>query len=270
MPPARPSREDLGGALRRHRDAAGLSTSEAGKRARFSQSKVSRMETGRNVPTLADVEALADVYELAGPERDELLAMVTGVRELNRRLVINRDPAAVQDRVAKLERDSGHVAGFQPAAVPGLLQAPGYARAIFESGGFPPEQVELGVLGRARRQEEARQGTTQHTVLLAAGAFDWQIGGAATMAEQINRVHDALTWPNFRIGYIPADRGVDVLPLHGFDIYDSPPSVMVGLWTATAMFEEPGDVEEYRALFERLSAFADWGEDARATLPRRI
>jgi hypothetical protein len=45
---------------------------------------------------------------------------------------------------------------------------------------------------------------------------------------------------------------------------------MVGLWTATAMFEEPGDVEEYRALFERLSAFADWGEDARATLPRRI
>lgn len=55
----RSSPDELSATLRRLRHEAGLSESEAARRAGLTQSKVSRVETARQMPTAAEVERLA-------------------------------------------------------------------------------------------------------------------------------------------------------------------------------------------------------------------
>lgn len=265
-PPA--GRAELSRALRQLREPTGLTTREVAERTsqpKLSQSKVSRIESNRTIPSEDDVRELARVYDATPGVVDDLLVLLRAVRETNRRLVINRDPAALQQRIAKMEKDAQHAATFQLGAVPGLLQTEEYTRAIFAGSSYTPAQNDQAVAARLARQAAAATSTTRYTQLLTESAITWRALPAGGMRAQVDRIVECMDWPTMNVGIIPSGRVVDVFPLHGFELYDET-SVLVGLWTASAWFEEPQDVAAYVALFKHLETLAVYGDEARELL----
>ena len=65
----------LGTRLRKLRESAGVSREDTGYAIRGSESRISRMELGRNSPKLRDVSDLLELYGVSEDERATLLAM---------------------------------------------------------------------------------------------------------------------------------------------------------------------------------------------------
>jgi hypothetical protein len=71
--------------------------------------------------------------------------------------------------------------------------------------------------------------------------------------------------PNVRLGVIPESRAVDVVAGTAFHLYDDS-AVVVGLEVAAATLTDNSDVQHFHRLFDRLSAMAVWGDEARAVV----
>jgi transcriptional regulator with XRE-family HTH domain len=258
--------------LRRLRKAAGLNGHEAAARAGISQSKVSRFENGIYVPTEAEAGRLAQVYNASGDDRARLVAMARDLvpEQTPARVVLSRGAAAFQQRIGRIERASEHVRSFNPAVVPGLLQTPDYARAIFAAGdilGDPVGDVDGAVEARMQRQELLAESGPKFTVVMSEGVLRWQAGSPQAMEEQLRHIEEVQKNEQVRVGIIPFSTAVRVFPLHGFDIYDRR-AVIVGTETATALLTERADVEAYERLFTELEQLASFDDAASSTLAR--
>jgi hypothetical protein len=216
------------------------------------------------VPTRARLEALLETYQAPAEVADRLRAMVDDLRAENRRVVVHRKNApAFQRRIRDIEATSEHVATFQPAVIPGILQTEAYMRVLTANA---DRQVADGVIA-ARLERQKLLGHPGHrwTQIVTAGALLWCAGSAATMVEQIDRIIEVSHLAGVRIGVIPARRPVTVFPLHGFDLYDER-AVIVGTLATTAVITEPADVRLHIDMLTTLNAVADFDDAARAAL----
>ncbi|MGH3929686.1 MAG: helix-turn-helix domain-containing protein [Pseudonocardiaceae bacterium] len=260
-------RDELSRTLRQLRQAAGLSGVEAGRRAGFSQAKVSRIENGVNVPTSDDVTTLAKVYDASADDRRRLDAIARDVRAEYRRVVLVKTPANFQQRMGRIEEASEHIATFTPTVVPGLLQTEPYARAIFSSADLTPSEIDKAVAARITRQQLLHDPGHRFTLITTAGALAWRAGTPEQMATQVQHIAESTRLPTARVGIIPWGARARVFPLHGWDLYDRR-AVIVGTANATALLTEPTDVAVYADLFAQMQDMAIFDDDARAVLTR--
>src|SRR5689334_19041977 len=120
----------LGTRLRRLRERAGVSRSEAGWAIRSSESKISRMELGRVGFKERDVADLLRLYEVGDAERDSLLQLA---RDANNRGWWHQYGDVTPDWFGAylgLEAAAELIRTYEVQFVPGLLQTPEYARAV--------------------------------------------------------------------------------------------------------------------------------------------
>lgn len=124
-------RKQLSNRLRLLRVRAGL-TGE--RMPGFTQSKVSRLETGRTTPSLADIEAWTRATNASAEEITELAGLVEqlATSATSWRILHRLGLAEKQREIAELEREARHVRTFQPTMIPGLLQVADYARRVIE------------------------------------------------------------------------------------------------------------------------------------------
>jgi transcriptional regulator with XRE-family HTH domain len=269
----RDGKDELSRTLHELRSAAGLSTRQAGAQAGFSQSKVSRIEQGRNVPTEVDVGALADVY-LAGERADpavrrRLVELARDIRAEHRPVVMARSkgrPDVFQARLARIETASAHVRSFAPTAVTGLMQTESYMRSLIAQRGLPADRIDAFVRARLQRQAGLASGNREYTIITTAGALGWRLGSRAEMADQISHIADVIgRYPMVHVGVIPWGAAADRVVLHGWDIYDER-AVCYGTADATAILTEPRDVARYLELHTSIEKMAVWENDARDVL----
>lgn len=69
------NRRDLAAVLRELRRAAGLSGERLAARCAMSQSKISRIEKGRTLPTVVDVERILNALEVPADDARDLLSL---------------------------------------------------------------------------------------------------------------------------------------------------------------------------------------------------
>ena len=269
----RGGKDELSRTLHELRAAAGLSTRQVGTQAGFSQSKVSRIEQGRNVPTEDDVIALAEIY-LAGDRanpgaRRRLLELARDIRAEHRPVVMARSkgrPDVFQQRLARIEAASDHVRSFAPTAVTGLLQTESYMRSLIAERDLPTDRVDAFVRARLHRQAGIGSGAREFTIITTAGALGWRLGSPADMADQIVHIaHLVGRYDGVHVGVIPWGAPADRLVLHGWDIYDER-AVCYGTADATAILTEPRDVARYLELHASIEKMAVWGNYARDVL----
>jgi transcriptional regulator with XRE-family HTH domain len=268
----RGGKDELSRTLHDLRVTTGLSTRQAGALAGFSQSKVSRIEQGRNVPTEDDIVAFADVYltgERADPAvRQRLVELARDIRAEHRPVVMARSkgrPDVFQARLARIEAASVHVRSFAPTAVTGLLQTESYMRGLIAVRNLPADKVDAFVRARLQRQAGLGSGR-EYTIITAAGALGWRLGSQVEMANQISHIADVIDrYEGVRVGVIPWGAAADRLVLHGWDIYDKR-AVCYGTADATAILTEPRDVARYLELHTSIEKMAVWGNDAKEVL----
>lgn len=257
--------------LRQIRDDAGITSGiEAGRRAGFSQAKVSRMEAGRLVPSPADADRYARALGAAAAVRRQLVAMARDLHNQHRaaapaRVSLSRSAAAHEQRVRRNEARSTHISVFHPIVIPGLLQTEEYIRAIFTSGSLPRPEIEARVTERLLRAEILDEPGRGFTFVVTAGALGWRVGSAELMARQVEHIAELGRRPHVQLGVIPWGVKTDVFPPCGFDLYDEH-TVVVGVVGGSAYYNDPVDVARYLTMLRALERLAVFDDQARAEL----
>jgi transcriptional regulator with XRE-family HTH domain len=150
----------IGVALRRLREARGITREAACQAIRASESKISRLELGRSGVKLRDVADLCTLYGVTDhTERATLLGLARLANSPEwwypyRDLI----PGWFEPYLG-LEQAATVIRGYQVQFVPGLLQTSGYARAVIElvHGASSRREIDRRVELRMGRQHVLRR-----------------------------------------------------------------------------------------------------------------
>lgn len=271
-----PERDRLATRLRGLRAATGLSGNRfAAERVGWAQSRLSRLETGQQLPTEDDIRVWVAASGAGGDVADELLALLERARieyatwrDTYRRA---GGAAAKQASIGELEAQARRIAAFQPAMVVGLLQTPAYAREALTLPSGPlayagsEADVDAMVAERVKRQEVLYRGDKQIQLVMGEAALHSSVGTVATLRGQLDRLTTVADLPGVEVGIIPF--ATPMLPLPGFAMYDAQ-LVTVETLTGEQRLHEPDEVAQYGRFFDQLRESAATGPDAVALIQR--
>lgn len=255
-------RRNLAEVLKELRIAAGLSGDRLAARCAMSQTKISRIETGKVLPSVIDVERILRALEPPETLVHELLelARAANVDYASWRAYARVGLWQKQTEIKALEAASSTVRQFLPAIPSGLLQIEGYARATLASTiqGRPARDVERAVQARLDRQEVLDDEGRRFVFLMPEHAVRWRRAPLGVMVDQLMHMVQLSERRNIEIAIIPA--GVEVLaaPLNGFVLYDDR-LVVIELFSGEVALRDPRDTTYHANLFEYFMSHAHTG-----------
>lgn len=265
------SREQLaafGKRLRQLRRQAGLTTYQIAERTDLSQSKVSRIETGKLLPTAVDIEAIATALNLPYEVRDELSDEVQRLRTevISHRRHARKGLSTKQTAVGGHERETTLLRGFQPVVIPGLLQIPEYARGIFNASWWSSaDDISKAVAARVDRQSVLYDDGRRFVFVLTEAALRHTVCTPSVMQAQVGHLTTMTRLGTVRLGVLPFGRPLPANPMHPFWIYDDRMASFES-FNGEVLLRDERDVRLYEQVFERFEQAALWGDDARVFL----
>jgi transcriptional regulator with XRE-family HTH domain len=259
-------RRELGAMLRALRQEKGFTVDQVAGMLLCSPSKVSRMETGQRGATLRDVRDLARIYGVTDQAKvDNLMNLARAGKEQGWWQSYNLDFATY----VGLEEAAVSLSFYMPMLIPGLLQTPGYVRALHEADvqNYSPEKVNEAVEVRLKRQQIlTRDPPLQMSVVLDEAVLHRAVGGPAVMSEQLDRLIVAGQLPNVTVYVIPFSAGAHPAMDSLFEILDfggtAPQVVYVEGLMGYIYLDRAQDIRRYAQVFERLRAVAPSPEES--------
>ncbi len=148
-----PLARGLAEGLRAARKASRLAMTEVADKLAWSQSTLSRIETGVRSASAEEVSALLAVYQVTGEHRDTLLEMAHDVDRPNW-LETRQSGVSYQVRtLAQYEKEATRIIECSTTILPCLLQTPSYARASLVAVGASTAEIEASGEARLERQK---------------------------------------------------------------------------------------------------------------------
>ena len=267
--------------LKRLRESAGLSRDQVAKRLSRVSSHVAHLETGRNLPSAADLEVMLGFYGVAD--------RVSAFRELLDAARRGRDwwlafkgaSPGWFDLYLGMESSAVQIESCDMVCVPGLFQTRRYAKAVMQAG--EPTLAEGG-LERRIDLRMARQDVLmrQPTPPVVRSVLDEGVlrRGAATpkmLAEQLVHLVKLSDLPTVTIQIVPLDgpmhAGIDgsfILLTFPTDMDGGSAVVYEETRFRGTYYEDPAEVLAYRETFTDVGLAALTPEESRAMLVRRI
>lgn len=243
----------MGAELREARKRAGLSMQQLGDQLGRAHSDVSRWESGKRLPSVADTAAVLGILGVTGPERDRLLQLAKDAGDPNWVAPgLNKQLAGL---IAD-EKTAQRIINVEPLLVPGLLQTEDYARSIMRGAGATIGETDSRVLIRLGRQNVLnRRNAPDFLAVIGEHALRYPPCPPSMMCEQLDRLLTDARRPNITIlvlpmdvGYSPALEGPFVL--HEFDRGE--PVVQQEHYRATTTLTDIRDVRDYRAAVDAI------------------
>jgi transcriptional regulator with XRE-family HTH domain len=264
-------REAFGEKLRALRARSGMNGRDFAAALGAGQPKISKLETGRQTATDDDVRAWAAVVGLSEEETAALLAELAELRveQAGWRRQLRSGHRARQNEIGSLERTAARIRAVDVMAVPGLVQTPAYARAIFATQAelYDVERdLDEAVLARMQRQQLLYEPGRDIEILIAEAALRHPVCTPAELAAQLDRLIAVIGLPGVRLGVLPSGRRLPFVLAHGFAIVGD--QVLVDTMTSELRIVDPDQVAAYNRITDRLWPVAVEGDDARALLAR--
>lgn len=260
------AREALGARLRELRVAANLTGRQLAESQGWHPSKVSKIELGRQTPSVADISAWA--AQCGVPEEIEELTASQRVLDghyVEFRRLFRAGQRAKQVELGELEERTEVLRNFEAVFVPGLLQTPGYARVRLAEGleaMGAPDDVDEAVAARMIRQQVLYRPGRRHHFVITEAVLRYRLCPPQMLAEQLDRLVSATTVPTLRLGVIPFAALLPVAPVHGFHLYDEEVVYLEHL-TGEMKLTQPSQVRAYLTAFAQLANVAEYGAAAR-------
>jgi transcriptional regulator with XRE-family HTH domain len=251
----------LGGALRRRREAAGVTRERAGEAIRASPAKISRLELGRVGFKERDVADLLTCYGVHDPaERAQFLDLA---KEANAPGWWHRYSDLLPgwfETYLGLEQASTMIRTYELQFVPGLLQTREYARAVTLLGHEDLEDVERRVELRLRRQEVlTAPGAPTLWAVIDEAALRRSLNGPELLRAQLDHLLAMNELPNVSVQIAPLSFGGHAAAGGPFSILrfaepDLPDIVYLEQLTSALYLDKRSDVEHYALVMDRLCA----------------
>lgn len=274
--PGNPHRARLAARLRALRAAAGHRSGNAFAGVLgWRQSKVSKLETGKQLPSDDDLVAWLQATDPAAADELSALLAATRVEYAAWRGVARTAGglAAHQAEIERWEATASRVGEYQPAMVPGLAQTADYAAALLglphgPAGADVPSDSEIAgiVAARMRRQEILYQPGRSVQIVLGEAALWASPGERDTLLGQLGKLETVASMPAVQLGVVPLTR-MPVMPLSGFRIYDES-AVVVETLGGEQQLDDPDEVAGYGRALDLLIEAAAVGDEAVSLIRR--
>jgi transcriptional regulator with XRE-family HTH domain len=258
----------LGTQLRRLREARGITAQEAAQAIRGSESKISRIELGRNAVREVDIADLLSLYGVTDiAEREQLLSLASQAN-LPGWWHRYQDvlPTWFQAYVG-LEESAESIRSYHTQFVPGLLQTEDYAAAVLARGEFAPDEVERLVYLRKERQRRFISGSLRLWAIVDEAALRRPVGSNAQMRDQLRYLYEVCDQPGFTLQVTPFSTGAYTPPgsfsILSFAARDLPDVVYIEQLTSAMYLDKRSDVDRYTEAMDKLSAASASPEDSR-------
>jgi transcriptional regulator with XRE-family HTH domain len=247
----------LGTQLRRLRESRGISAQAAAKAIRGSDSKISRMELGRNAIREIDVLDLLTFYGVDPVEREQLLNLA---EQANRPGWWHRFNDILPDwfqSYVGMEEAATSIRVYEPQLVPGLLQTPQYTAAVLTVCDIPIGEAERHVILRKERQRRFAEGRLKLWAIVEETALRRPVGSQEILLDQLRYLLSLTGRPNLTLQVIRDGMGGHAVP-SGFAILrfgeaDLPDVAYLEHLTSALYFDKSSDVDRYVLAMERLS-----------------
>jgi transcriptional regulator with XRE-family HTH domain len=247
----------LGGQLRRLRESRGITAQAAAKAIRGSESKISRIELGRNAIREIDVLDLLTFYGVSAVEREQLLNLA---EQANRPGWWHRFNDILPDwfqAYVGMEEAAVSIRVYEPQFIPGLLQTPRYTAAVLTMCDIPIGEAERHVILRKERQRRFTEGRVKLWVVIEETALWRPIGSKEILLDQLRYLLSLTDRSNLTLQIIPFGRGGHAVP-SGFTILrfgdaDLQDVAYLEHLTSALYFDKKSDVDRYLLAMERLS-----------------
>jgi transcriptional regulator with XRE-family HTH domain len=261
----------LGAELRKLRERAGLTSTQAAQLLGIKQNQVSNMEAGRHGVSPDRLRTIACAYDCSDKSLIEALAAMTPDRrrgwwEEYRDLL----SGPLLD-LAELEHHAQSLRDSTTARIPGLLQTREYALEIFRQAvtELSPPDVEHRLSFRIKRQailfrEDA---PTPYEAIIHEAALRMKVGGPTIARQQLQHLLDMSERDHITLRVITFDAGA--YPGSGQSIhYAHGPvphldTVYLDQAHGLAFLDAEAQLHKYRTLFDRIGAVALAPEKAR-------
>lgn len=198
-------RERLRAELVQLRLRSGIGGRPMGEKIGASQGTVYRIEHGETLPSIPHVRRWLDAVAAAGVEidRDRIMDLVEAIQVETRGWgELLGDTGHAQDDAAAMEQAARRIRNYQPTVIPGLLQTPEYARALFAIG----RTVDVGaaLARRMERQQRLYEPGRQFVFLIAEQVLRWPLGGTQVLAAQLDRIVSLSRLDSVNLAVLPA------------------------------------------------------------------
>jgi len=260
------TKDGLATAIRDLRKHAGLTGERLGARCGMSQSKISKIETGRIIPSVLDVERILQALDVP----PEVLADLTALaRRANTefqdvRSLLRKGLEKKQAELSSLEAGTSDFRFFLPAMMAALISTPEYIRA---SLAHVRGAVAKTVARKLERQAVLNDASKSFSFVLTESAVRWPICSPAIMADQLDHLVALSARPNVRLGIIPVAVSPLRGPLNTFTVYDDR-LVTAETFTGAVVMRDPYDVALHLDLFARFEGAAITADAVRDRLTR--
>jgi transcriptional regulator with XRE-family HTH domain len=247
----------LGTQLRRLRESRGITAQAAARAIRGSESKISRIELGRNAIREIDVLDLLTFYGVGAVEREQLLSLA---EQANRPGWWHRYNDILPDwfqSYVGMEEAATSIRVYEPQFIPGLLQTQQYTAAVLTFCDIPIGEAERHVILRKERQRRFTEGQLKLWAVVEETALRRPVGSPEILRDQLRYLLSLSSRQNLTLQIIPAGLGGHAVP-SGFTILrfgdaDLPDVAYLEHLTSALYFDKKSDVDRYLLAMERLS-----------------
>ncbi|MCX4989989.1 MULTISPECIES: helix-turn-helix transcriptional regulator [unclassified Streptomyces] len=253
----------LGTELRKLRERAGLTSTQAGKLLGVRQNQISNVEAGRAGVSPERVRALACHYDSADRTLVEALSSMAAERirgwwEEYREIL----PGGLID-LAEMEHHATRLSAGVTAHVPGLLQIHDHAREVFRQvvPELSPPDVEHRLSFRIKRQAVLfKDSPTPYRAVIHEAALRMQFGGPAVATKQLRHILDMSERAHITVQVIPFAAGAypgsgqSILYAHG--AVPQLDTVHLDQSHGSALLDAEAQLDKYRVLLERMTGLA--------------
>ncbi|MEU1180436.1 helix-turn-helix transcriptional regulator [Streptomyces sp. NPDC005820] len=253
----------IGIELRRLREGAGMTAAQAARSLGTTQAQVSNIEANRFGISAERVRTLAHIYDCTDePLVDALAGMAAdrtrGWWEEYRDTL----PPRLLD-LAELEHHATALRVTQVINIPGLLQTPEHARALFREAvpALRPHEIEFRISHRIKRQSILhREQPPPYTAIVHEAALRMQFGGREVARTQLEYLAEVSKQSNVAVRVIPFNGTSFPTTGHAVDYFHGPVPALDTVEVDTAhgseLVDATGQLEKYRLVLDRMEAVA--------------
>jgi transcriptional regulator with XRE-family HTH domain len=255
----------LGSQLRRLREAAGVTSEQAGYEIRASRSKISRLENGKVRLKSRDMTDLLTLYGVTDEGlRSKFLALVGQSNAPDWWTKYSDILPDWFETYLGLEAAAATIRSFEVQFVHGLFQTEDYARAVTRLGRktAPADEIERRVALRLKRQDLlSRPNPPRIWSVMDEAVLRRPVGGPAVMRAQLRHLIEAAECPHVTLQVVPFASGGHVGESGSFTVLrfeerDLPDVVYIEQLTSAIYLDQRSDVEHYLEVVDELSSEA--------------
>lgn len=260
--------EGMATRLRELRVRAGRSGKQLADAIGWAQSKVSRIETGKQMPTEDDIRAWAQSCAAADRIEDLLrLQRDARVANLSFRERMRAGQVVVQQGHNRLVDQATLIRDFETAFVPGLLQVTGYARRVLTEMVHLHElvidDVDAAVSARMHRQQALYEPGKEFEFLITESVLRLGLCPPSVMHGQLDRLQTVIGLDRVRFGIIPFGRQLRWTPQNSVQLYVGDETVAEVESLIGQTWHRGAEADRYARAVDLLWEEAVEGEDTR-------